>query len=157
EQHVNGETFAEMRGVETLRAAAEAAGWHNQRPANVGIGIALGDRGPGGGEGNGAVTLNPDGMVVLNTPIFDQGSGTYTLITQIAAEEMQVPIERVKLEVWAAGDGDIGHDSGIGGMRGARINSQTAYEAVGVRTRCTPRSRGRGARVATREARPSRR
>jgi CO/xanthine dehydrogenase Mo-binding subunit len=128
EAMVNGETPLEVRGRETLLAAVEAAGYNRPKPANVGRGIALGDRGPGGGEGNAVVTLHPDGSVVLGTPIFDQGSGTYTLLTQVVAEEMQVPLERVRIERWSTGA--VPYDSGIGGMRGARVNSATAYEAA---------------------------
>ena len=88
----------------------------------------MGDHGAGGGEGSAQVTLRPDGAIVLGTPIFDQGTGTYTTLTQVVAEELQVPTSRIELDIW---DTDaIESDSGIGGSRATRVNTAAAYEAV---------------------------
>jgi CO/xanthine dehydrogenase Mo-binding subunit len=78
-----GTLYEDVRAKETLAAAVEAAQYHSPKPANVGRGIAMGERGPGGGESHAAVTLNPDGTVVLNTPIFEQGDGD---LHQLAAD-----------------------------------------------------------------------
>jgi CO/xanthine dehydrogenase Mo-binding subunit len=123
-----GEQLHELRGVETLRAAGEASGWSSPKRRNIGRGIAIGDRGPGGGAGNATVTLDPDGGVTLTTAIFEQGTGTYTTLRQVIAEELDITPERVRIDVQNT-DG-VAYDSGIGGMRGSRMNTATAYEAA---------------------------
>ena len=84
-----GERLHEVNAKETLRRAAEATDYHTAKGENVGRGIAMGDRGPGGGQGNAEITLAADGSVLLKTPIFDQGTGTYTTLRQVVAEELQ--------------------------------------------------------------------
>ena len=123
-----GERLHEVNAKETLRRAAEAAGYHTAKGENVGRGIAMGDRGPGGGQGNAEITLAADGSVLLKTPIFDQGTGTYTTLRQVVAEELQVAPDRVKIEVWNTDA--LAFDSGIGGSRGTRVNSSVAYQTA---------------------------
>jgi len=123
-----GERLNDLHGQETLRRAAQAAGYYDPKPAFVGRGVAIGDRGPGGGEGSAAVTLKADGSITLGTPIFDQGSGTYTTLCQVVAEELQVTPERVAIDVWNTDAVDF--DSGIGGMRASRVNTIVSYEAA---------------------------
>jgi CO/xanthine dehydrogenase Mo-binding subunit len=122
-----GEHLQEVRARETLQAAAEAAGYGTPKAANVGRGVGIGDRGPGGGQGSSQVTLRPDGSVLVHTPIFDQGTGTYTTLRQVVSEELGVDPAAVQVEVWNTDAVSI--DSGIGGSRGTRVNSLAAYEA----------------------------
>ena len=82
----------------------------------------------GGGQGNAGVRLEPDGTVVLGTPIFDQGTGTYTTLTQVVAEEFGVEAEQVALERWDTDS--VVFDSGVAGSRGTRVNTTAAYEAA---------------------------
>jgi CO/xanthine dehydrogenase Mo-binding subunit len=128
EETASGERFEHVRVHETLRAAAEAAGYHQPKPPHVGRGIAIGDRPAGGGEATAAITLHPDGRVILGTPIFDQGTGTYTTLCQVVAEELRVPMERIQVEVWNTDA--IPFDSGVAGSRATRINTIVAYEAA---------------------------
>lgn len=80
-----------------LAAAAEAIGWSAPRPAFVGRGIALAERGIGFGEGASDLTLNPDGTVTIATAVPDQGVGTLTLLAQIVAEELGIELDRVRV------------------------------------------------------------
>jgi CO/xanthine dehydrogenase Mo-binding subunit len=128
EETASGERFEHVRVHETLRAAAEAAGYHQPKPPFVGRGIAIGDRPAGGGQATAAITLKPDGRVILGTPIFDQGTGTYTTLCQVVAEELRVPLERIQVEIWNTDA--IPFDSGVAGSRATRINTIVAYEAV---------------------------
>jgi carbon-monoxide dehydrogenase large subunit len=82
---------------EALQAAAEAIGWDTAKAPHVGRGIALVERGMGFGEGAGDVTLNPDGSLTVLTGLPDNGTGALTLIAQIAAEELGVDVERVRV------------------------------------------------------------
>jgi CO/xanthine dehydrogenase Mo-binding subunit len=124
----SGERFEHVRVHETLQAVAEAAGYHQPKPSLVGRGIAIGDRPAGGGQATAAITLRPDGSVILGTPIFDQGTGTYTTLCQVVAEELRVPLERIQVEIWNTDA--IPFDSGVAGSRATRINTIVAYEAV---------------------------
>ena len=123
-----GTSYTEVRGKETLEAAVKEGHYLSDRPAGVGRGIAFGDRSPGGGESNVGVTLNPDGSVVVGTPIFEQGSGTYTMLSQIVSEELGIPVERIRIEIWSTGAVD--NDSGVGGARVARSASIATHGAI---------------------------
>jgi carbon-monoxide dehydrogenase large subunit len=123
-----GEHLQNVRALETLEAAVEASDYESPRPRGIGRGLAFADRGTGGGEGTTDITLKPDGSAVIGTPIFDQGTGTYTTLIQIAAEELNIPIDKVSIEVW---DTDaLKFDSGIAGSRGTRVNTASCYLAT---------------------------
>ncbi len=123
-----GTVFEDVKAVESLEAATKAADYDAPKRPNLGRGVALGERPPGGGEGSASVTLRPDGSAVLGTPIFDQGTGTYTVLRQVVAEELGLPLERVAVEVW---DTDaIASDSGVAGSWATRVNTAVAHEAV---------------------------
>ena len=123
-----GVHFEDVRGKETLLAAAEAAGWSKPKAPNVGRGVAVGERPAGGGIGNAQLTFRPDGRVVVGTPIFEQGSGTYTIMRQVVAEELQLPPDRIDLEIWNTDE--VQFDSGVAGSWAARVNTGAAHEAV---------------------------
>ena len=123
-----GQRFKGVQVKQTLEAAVSASGYRLPRAYKIGLGMAVSDRPPGSGESHATVTLNPDGLVLLGTPIFEQGVGTYTLQAQIVAEELGVPIEQVKLEVWNTGN--IDYDSGIGASRVTRIGTQVLHAAL---------------------------
>jgi CO/xanthine dehydrogenase Mo-binding subunit len=123
-----GERLEHVRARETLEAAANAAGYHDPKPALVGRGMAIGDRPSGGGEVTASVTLEPDGRVSIGTPIFDQGTDTYATLCEVVAEELQVPIDQIEIDIWNTDT--IPFDSGVAGSRATRINTMVAYEAV---------------------------
>jgi CO/xanthine dehydrogenase Mo-binding subunit len=123
-----GTRYQSIRAQETLEAAVAAAGYHTPKAPNVGRGIAMGERPPAGGESHAAVTLNPDGSVLVHTSIFEPGTGTYTILRQIVAEELHVPIQSIQVQVWDT-DG-VPFDTGVGGSRVTRIAGQAAYQAA---------------------------
>ena len=134
-----GHVFVDVHAVETLDAALDASAYWDVAPAvepgwRFGRGIALADRPPGGGEANAEVEFLADGTVLVSTPVFEQGSGTYTLLTQVVMETLGVSADRVRLQVV---DTDrVRWDSGVGANRVARIATQAAYDAaVAARTR----------------------
>ena len=128
EETAFGETFAEARSLETLEAAIEASGYHAPKLPGGGRGIAVTKQEAGGGEAHASVTLALDGSVVLSTPIFEQGTGTYTMLQQVAAECLGMTPGRVRVRVW---DTDaVSNDTGISADRGTRLGSQAAYGAA---------------------------
>ncbi|MPZ50501.1 MAG: molybdopterin-dependent oxidoreductase [Dehalococcoidia bacterium] len=128
EETAFGEVLQDVLAKQTLMAAAEAAGYYSPKAPNVGRGIGIGDRPPGGGQGTADVTLRPDGTVLLTTGVFEQGSGTYTTFRQVISEELQIDPERVEIEV--QNTDYVKMDSGLGGSRGTRIYTTAAYDAA---------------------------
>jgi CO/xanthine dehydrogenase Mo-binding subunit len=123
-----GESWENVRANETLNAATDAAGYSRPKAAYVGRGVAIGERGTGGGEGTSEITLNPDGSVIVGTPIFDQGTGQHTTIVQVVSEELAIPSERIEIKVW---DTDVvPSDAGLAGSHGTLVNTTAAFEAA---------------------------
>lgn len=89
----------------------------------------MGYRGPGGGNTSLKISLNPDGSVVIHTALFEQGTGTYTTLRQIAAEELSCKPEAIQIQVLNT-DSGVPFDSGIGGSRGTRVATGAAFKAA---------------------------
>src|SRR6266511_2057472 len=123
-----GTRYQGIRAKETLEAAVAAAGYGTPKAPNIGRGIAIGERPPAGGESHAAVTLNLDGSVTVHTSIFEPGTGTYTILRQIVAEELHLPLNSIQVQVWDT-DG-VPFDTGVGGSRVTRIAGQAAYQAA---------------------------
>jgi len=88
----------------------------------------LGERGTGAGEGNVEIQLEPDGRAVIGTPMFDQGTGTYTTIAQAASQELGIPPGSFQLEVWDTDQ--VPSDGGLAGSRGTHVNTVATHEAA---------------------------
>jgi CO/xanthine dehydrogenase Mo-binding subunit len=127
EEWAAGEHMDHLKVKETLQGAIDAAGYNTPKAPNVGRGVAIGDRSAGGGQAHLGITLNPDGSIILGTPVFDQGTGTYTILSQVVAEELDLPVEDMAFEVWDTDSVDF--DGGVAGSRQARVASSVAYEA----------------------------
>ncbi len=129
ESTLTGGHYRGIKAKETLKAAAKAAGYGTPKPRNVGRGIAMGYRGPGAGNTSLKIALNPDGSVVIYTSLFEQGTGTYTTLRQIAAEELPCDPDEIQIEILDT-DAGVAFDSGIGGSRGTRVASGAAFQAA---------------------------
>jgi CO/xanthine dehydrogenase Mo-binding subunit len=129
ETTLTGGRYRGIKAKETLKAAAKAAGYKSPKPSNVGRGIAMGYRGPGAGNTALKIALNPDGSVVIYTSLFEQGTGTYTTMRQIAAEELSCDPNEIRIEILDT-DSGVPFDSGIGGSRGTRVASGAAFQAA---------------------------
>jgi CO/xanthine dehydrogenase Mo-binding subunit len=133
EETPTGTRYQGIRAKETLEAAVAASGYRTPKPPHIGRGVAIAERPPAGGESHAAVTLNPDGSVVVHTSIFEPGTGTYTILRQIVAEELHLPLSSIQVEVWDT-DG-VPFDTGVGGSRVTRVAGQAAYQAAGEASR----------------------
>lgn len=127
-----GHQFIDIIAEDVIKEAARAGGMHQPRPANVGRGIAYGHRPQYGGGTQSAVNVNEDGTLTARTSLFDPGVGTYTIIQQTVAEEMQVPLERVSVVPFSTDElsSDI-FDFGMGGSRGSMVAPGAAIKASG--------------------------
>jgi CO/xanthine dehydrogenase Mo-binding subunit len=127
-----GEEYHDLHGAEALETALTAAEWDKPRQPTGAIrrgrGVGMGERAPGGGETHAAVTYQPDGSVVIHTSIFEQGSGTYTILTQMVADVLHVAPERISVEVWDTDE--TGFDSGAGASRNTRMASEAVTNAA---------------------------
>ena len=91
--------------VETMRLAAQKAGWKDKRghlPPYRGIGMGTGamiSGFPMGIRGGSAafVRFNEDGDVTVISGVMDNGQGNDSMIAQIAAEELGISLDRVKV------------------------------------------------------------
>ncbi len=117
----SGEPGTRPKAREVLRAAADAIGWHEPRPAGIGRGIALVEVGNSLGEYTSWMTVDRGGEVVLHTPIIENGAGMLTVFRQLVAEQFGIPLERVRIEQTTEG---IDYDRGVGGSRITRITGR---------------------------------
>jgi len=100
--------------------AAELAEWktrwkpRGQSPGPVkrGMGVGFSAWGGGGHNSQCQITLHADGSVQVDIDTQDLGTGTRTVITQVAAETLGLPMSAIKL---AIGSSDLPPDGGSGG------------------------------------------
>jgi xanthine dehydrogenase YagR molybdenum-binding subunit len=92
----------------------------------VGIGMAAATRGNPLQLSKANVRLNSDGTATVQMAMTDIGTGTYTILAQIAAEMLGLPIERVRVEL---GDTNFPQASGSGGSYGAGSSGSALFEA----------------------------
>jgi xanthine dehydrogenase YagR molybdenum-binding subunit len=130
-----GLPFSERRLVECLREGAQRFGWDRRpkTPASVhdgrrfvGYGMAAAIRPHFQGETTVRVKLDPDGIAVVQSDMTDIGTGTYTILAQVAAECLGLPIDRVRVEL---GSSEFPKSSGSGGSWGATNSTTSAYRA----------------------------
>jgi CO/xanthine dehydrogenase Mo-binding subunit len=126
---LTGGHYKAIRAKETLSAAMKAAGYDSAKAKYVGRGVAMGYRGPGGGNTALKISLNTDGSIVIHTGLFEQGTGTYTTLRQITAEELSCKPEEIHIDTVDT-DYSVPFDTGIGGSRGTRVASGAAYTAA---------------------------
>jgi xanthine dehydrogenase YagR molybdenum-binding subunit len=70
--------------------------------------------------------MRPDGAALVRSDITDIGTGTYTIVAQVAAETLGIPLERVKVEI---GSSDYPPGAGSGGSFGATNTCTAVYNA----------------------------
>jgi xanthine dehydrogenase YagR molybdenum-binding subunit len=72
------------------------------------------------------VRLDPDGTATVKMAMTDIGTGTYTILAQIAAEMLGLPTERIRVEL---GDTSFPEAAGSGGSFGAGSSGSALFEA----------------------------
>ena len=94
-------TTQKLRSVhirETMEAALEASNYYRKKEhkgKNYGIGIANVIKSVGFLSSSAAVRINEDATATIMTGITDIGTGTHTVLCQIAAEVLGIPVEDV--------------------------------------------------------------
>lgn len=89
-------------------AGAERFGWSRRNPQPrsmtegdklVGLGMATATYPTNRSQGKASATIHPDGSAVFRSSTQDLGTGTYTVMTQIAADALGVPVAQVSFEL----------------------------------------------------------
>jgi xanthine dehydrogenase YagR molybdenum-binding subunit len=127
--------FSTRAFVECLRTGAERFGW-NARPTKpasrqdgkwlIGYGMASAIRGAPIAKAGARARLGRDGIVTVETDMTDIGTGSYTIVAQVAAEMMGVPLSRVVAKL---GDSAYPETPGSGGQMGAASVTAGVYAA----------------------------
>lgn len=129
----NGIPFSSHMLEATLDDGADAFGWAGRPKGGmrdgewlIGCGMASSVRVNLLSQSAARVTLNPDGTALVETDMTDIGTGTYSILTQIAAEMLGLPSDRVKTRL---GDSDLPKGAGSGGSQGASSSGSSVFLA----------------------------
>jgi xanthine dehydrogenase YagR molybdenum-binding subunit len=127
--------YSDRHLVDCLREGARRFGWE-RRPATpasvregpwlVGYGMAAGIRGHFQAATTAQVRLAADGTAVVRTDMTDIGTGTYTILTQVAADGLGLPLDQVRVEL---GRSEYPVSPGSGGSWGAGNSSTAVHRA----------------------------
>lgn len=126
--------FSTRKLVPCMREGARLFGWDKRQAAGsrregnwlVGMGMSAAARLNPLMPSAAKVRLGPDGVLVVRMAMTDPGTGTYTILTQIAGEMLGLPPERVRVEM---GDTDFPFAAGSGGSFGAGSAGSALYVA----------------------------
>lgn len=124
-----GEPWKGINLKETMTAATKASNWGKPKPRPYyGVGIACAERPTGTGESSAVVIVNGDGSVNLISGSSDPGTGARTILSQIVAEALKVPMEKITINLV---DTDAApYDQGAGGGRTTFVAGTSAYRAA---------------------------
>lgn len=123
-----GHVIPHIKARETLDRALQQSGYHEAKENYTGRGVAVAQWLPLGGECYAFVTVSEGGAVTVSAAAMDQGSGTYTVMRQVVAEELQIPFDSVAVEMLDSTK--VLKDQGLGGSRGTRIYGNATLTAV---------------------------
>jgi xanthine dehydrogenase YagR molybdenum-binding subunit len=130
-----GVPFSDRRMVECMREGARSFGWERRptKPGSlrdgqwlVGYGMAGAIRMQFQAATTVKLRLSADGIAVVRTDMTDIGTGTYTIVTQVAADALGLPLDRVRVEL---GRSDYPPGAGSGGSWGATNTCTAVHRA----------------------------
>ncbi|MGY2896625.1 molybdopterin cofactor-binding domain-containing protein [Deinococcus sp. UYEF24] len=140
--------FSSRKLAQALRTGAKAFGWDGRprTPAErregewlVGYGVASAFRTNLVKPSGATVRLEPGGTLTVETQMTDIGTGSYTILGQVAAEMLGLTLEQVQVRL---GDSEYPQASGSGGSWGANSASAGVYAASDVLRRDLARMAG---------------
>ena len=141
---ISGLPWSSKRLREAYREGARLFGWYERRrrrredgPWRIGFGMASAIGGTMRTTGGARVRARRDGTVLIETNIHDIGTGLQTLLTQIAADELEVPIENIEV---AWGHTTLPATGPIYGSSTMHTGSAVALACRDLRRRLAPRS-----------------
>jgi xanthine dehydrogenase YagR molybdenum-binding subunit len=108
EDPLSGKPWSSKSLKECYTRAAERFGWSRRTPEPrsmrdgvdlIGWGMASANRPSHRAPASARATMRSDGTVLIASGTHDMGMGTITVMTQLAAATLGIPIERVRLEL----------------------------------------------------------
>jgi len=105
--------FSDINIKDCYAYGMEKIGWKNrpmvpgtlkENGMLIGYGMSVGVFGAGKGTASVRIVLSNDGQLILECAVSDMGPGTMTSMTKIAAEAMQMPMQKIKFKL---GDSDL--------------------------------------------------
>jgi xanthine dehydrogenase YagR molybdenum-binding subunit len=129
-----GVPFSSRSLTATLDEGARRFGWDRRAAAGtrregewlIGMGVASAVRGNMLMESSAKVEIHPDGSATVSSSMTDIGTGSYTILAQIASEILGIPVDRIAV---ALGDTDAPPAAGSGGSWGAGSAGSAVYLA----------------------------
>ena len=127
--------FSSRNLLRCMKEGAERFGWSKRqaKPGSVtegrwqiGIGMAAAIRSNLLMDSKCAIALDKQGVLTVRMAMTDIGTGSYTVLTQIAAEMLGLPMDKVRMEL---GDSDFPQTPGSGGSWGAASAGSALYDA----------------------------
>lgn len=130
----SGDDFASRRLVECIKSGADRFGWQGRvQPGSrregrklIGHGMAVAIRPNTLSPASAEVVLSNDGRLTARLDMTDIGTGSYTILTQIAAETLSIPVDRITMEL---GDSNFPITAGSGGSFGAASSGSALFDA----------------------------
>ena len=107
DQHEN-KPFSNKRLADCYRIGAERFGWAQRTPAArsmrdgrvlIGMGMATSTYPANRRPAKAQATMRADGTVVIRSGTQDLGTGTYTVLSQVAGDELRMPLQDVRVEI----------------------------------------------------------
>jgi xanthine dehydrogenase YagR molybdenum-binding subunit len=145
----SGQPYSARQLIECMQDGAEKFGWRQRNPKPgqvrdgrwlVGMGMAAAIRGNFLLPAKASLKCEPDGTIRLRQGMTDIGTGSYTILAQIAAETMGVPLAQVVVEI---GDSGFAPAPGSGGQFGAASAGSGALAGgMALRARLTEMATG---------------
>ena len=119
----------------SLEEGAKHFGWDQRQKAGqrregdwlIGMGVAAACRSNQLQQSAAKVELHPDGSATVSSAMTDIGTGSYTIMAQIAAEILGLPVEKVTMSL---GDTNDPPAAGSGGSWGAASAGSAVYLAA---------------------------
>ncbi len=114
-----GHVWDDIRAEETLQRAAGAVGWETPKPekpgALTGRGLAITDLSQGVGRFAAKISMDSSGRPTLHMAFWDTGTGSHTVLRQMVAQELSVPVDEVDINLLDTSE--MPFSSGSGGTR----------------------------------------
>jgi xanthine dehydrogenase YagR molybdenum-binding subunit len=127
--------FSSRTLIPCMQKGAEMFGWsrRNATPGQmwdgewrVGMGMSAAIRGNPMLAAKASVSLDSSGVATVKTSMTDIGTGSYTILGQIAADMLGLPMDKVVVEL---GDTDFPEGPGSGGSFGASSAGAAVFDA----------------------------
>ena len=106
--HETRKPWSSRRMLEAYTAGSEAFGWSRRSPAPrsmrdgrdlIGWGMAVGTHPVYSSPGEAMIRIHADGTAEVLSSAIDMGTGTYTILAQVAADVLGIPVGRVTVSL----------------------------------------------------------